>query len=63
MSKYLPYVEVHCKDGVLEVYEEGRKEYDTMDQALKVGIAIRNDMLKVDINSDPTICTVERKGA
>lgn len=60
MKKYLPYVQVHCKDGELDVYEQSHQEYDTLDQAFAVGNAIREDMLQVDVNCDPTVFVKER---
>lgn len=54
MSKYLPYVRVHCVDGDFEVFESGRPEYDTFKEAWCASETIRADMLQVDKNGDPT---------
>ena len=59
-KKYLPLVKVHCKDSDLEVYEHNKPEYDTVEQAFAVGDAIREAMLQVDVNSDPTVFVKER---
>lgn len=59
MCKYLPYVRVHREYGVLEVLESGA-EYDTFKEALSASEAIRADMLKMDINGDPTALVLGR---
>ena len=60
MSKYLPYVKIHRKDGDLAVFENGKPLYDTFEQAASVGESIRTDMLQVDTNCNPTVFVLEQ---